>query len=97
MNIYIGNLAFDVSEDELKSEFEAYGKVDSAKVITDKYTGESRGFGFIEMQNNSEAQNAMKELDGKEIKGRHIIVNEARPQKDRRKGKGRRGGGNRRF
>jgi len=92
MNIYVGNLSHDVSDDELKEAFEAYGNVESAKVIRDRFSGESRGFGFVEMQNKAEAQEAMSNLDGKEIKGRFLIVNEARPKSDNRR---RGGGGNR--
>lgn len=102
MNIYVGNLSHDVSDDELKEAFEAYGNVESAKVIRDRFSGESRGFGFVEMQNKAEAQEAMSNLDGKEIKGRFLIVNEARPKSDnRRRGaggnRGHGGGGRRRY
>jgi RNA recognition motif-containing protein len=103
MNIYVGNLSHDVSDDELKEAFEAFGNVESAKVIRDRFTGESRGFGFVEMESKAEAQEAMTNMDGKEIKGRFLIVNEARPKSDnrRRGGGGNRGpgggGGRRRF
>lgn len=93
MNIYVGNLSYDVSDEDLREAFEAYGNVESAIVIRDKFTGESRGFGFVEMQGKEEAQQAMSELDGKELKGRHIIVNEARPRTEKRRGKKSRGGG----
>jgi RNA recognition motif-containing protein len=91
MNIYAGNLSRELTEDELKEAFAAYGAVDSAKIIADKFTGISRGFGFVEMPDDSEAQNAIGELNGKDLKGRTIIVNKARPRDDR--GGGRGGGG----
>jgi RNA recognition motif-containing protein len=100
MNIYVGNLSRELTEDELKEAFVAYGTVESAKIISDKFTGISRGFGFVEMPDESEAQNAIGELNGKELKGRTIIVNKARPRTDRggghgggRGGFGGRGGG----
>jgi RNA recognition motif-containing protein len=95
MNIYAGNLSRELTEDELKDAFAAYGAVDSAKIITDKFTGISRGFGFVEMPDEAEAKNAIGELNGKEIKGRTIIVNKARPRTDRGGGRGggRSGGG----
>lgn len=96
MNIYIGNLSSDVTDDDLMQAFEAYGHVALAKVIRDRFTGESRGFGFIEMPAKAEAQAAMAEMDGKELKGKTIIVNEARPRTEKRRGKGMRGGGGRR-
>lgn len=80
MNIYVGNLSFKVSDQELKKIFEEFGDVISAKVITDRETGRSKGFGFVEMGNNHEAQAAIDELDGTEIKGRTIKVNKARPK-----------------
>ncbi|MBN1300477.1 MAG: RNA-binding protein [Melioribacteraceae bacterium] len=84
MNIYIGNLSPEVSETDLQTAFEKYGKVKSVKVIKDMFTQQSKGFGFIEMLNNAEAQNAIKELNTSEIKGKRIIVNEARPQRNNR-------------
>lgn len=83
MNIYVGNLSYGVSEDNLKEVFEAYGQVSSCKVITDKYSGRSKGFGFVEMDNDSEAQAAIDQLDGAEIDGRAVRVNEARPREDK--------------
>ncbi len=83
MNIYVGNLSYGVSDDNLREVFEAYGEVSSAKVITDKYSGRSKGFGFVEMDNDSEAQAAIDQLDGAEIDGRPVRVNEARPREDR--------------
>lgn len=84
MNIYVGNLSYGVSEDNLREVFEAYGEVSSCKVITDKYSGRSKGFGFVEMDNDSEAQAAIDQLDGAEIDGREVRVNEARPREDRK-------------
>ena len=96
MNIYVGSLAFEVTEDELRKEFEAFGEVSSAAVIKDKFTGESRGFGFVEMPKNEEAKAAMDALSGKDLKGRTINVNEAKPRNDNRGGGGG-GGGHRRY
>ena len=78
MNIFIGSLHFGLTEDELREIFEQYGTVDSAKIITDKYTGRSKGFGFIEMPNDEEAQKAIDELNGAEVKGRPVNVNKAK-------------------
>jgi RNA recognition motif-containing protein len=90
MNIYVGNLPREATEDDLKEAFEAFGEVTSAKIIKDKFTGDSRGFGFVEMSNNTEAQAAISGLDGKDLKGSALRVNEARPRRDDR---GRGGGG----
>jgi RNA recognition motif-containing protein len=95
MNIYVGNLSYGVSDDNLREVFEAFGAVSSAKVITDKYSGRSKGFGFVEMDNDAEANAAIEQLDGAEIDGRAVKVNEARPKEDNRGGGGYRGGGNR--
>lgn len=99
MNIYVGNLSYGVSDDNLREVFEAFGTVSSAKVITDKYSGRSKGFGFVEMDNDAEANAAIEQLDGAEIDGRSVKVNEARPKEDNRGGGGGgggyRGGGNR--
>jgi cold-inducible RNA-binding protein len=92
INIYVGNLSFDSSESELKGLFEAYGPVDSAKIIVDQFTGRPRGFAFIEMRNREEGLRAIQELDSKSVSGRNIKVNEARP----RTGGGGGGGGGRR-
>ncbi len=92
MNIYVGNLAREVSDQDLREAFEKFGKVESATIIKDKFTGESRGFGFVEMQTKLEAKTAIQELDGKELKGRHILVNEARPRSENRRNKGKKGG-----
>jgi len=83
MNIYVGNLDFKVDEEELQTLFEEYGTVNSSKIITDKYSGKSKGFGFVEMEDDSEANEAIKSLNGKELGNREIIVNEAKPRKDR--------------
>jgi len=83
MNIYVGNLSRDITEAELKEAFEAFGAVNSASIIKDRYTGESRGFGFVEMPNQEEAQAAINGLNGKNLKGRTATVNEARPRQDR--------------
>ena len=80
MNIYVGNLPNAMTESELSEAFSEYGSVDSAKIITDRDTGSSRGFGFVEMPDDSEAKKAMQELDGKDLGGRSLTVNEARPR-----------------
>jgi RNA recognition motif-containing protein len=96
MNIYVGNIAYSLSEADLKEAFEAYGAVDSARIISD-HDGRSKGFGFIEMPNADEATNAIEEMNGKELNGRRLTVNEARPRTDRDSGSrgGNRGGGRR--
>ncbi|KPK34997.1 MAG: RNA-binding protein [Phycisphaerae bacterium SG8_4] len=93
MNIYVGNLAHDVTDDDLRQAFEAFGQVESANVIRDKFGGESRGFGFVEMPSKNEAQSAIDEMNGKDLKGRAVNVNEARPKATRGGGGGRGGGG----
>ena len=80
MNIYAGNLPYNVNEDELSELFSQFGEVDSAKIIKDRYTGKSKGFGFVEMPNNSEADVAIKTLNSRPFKGRNIKVNQARPK-----------------
>jgi len=95
MNIYVGNLSFDVAEDELKEAFGAFGAVESVNLIKDKFSGKSRGFGFVEMPSQEEAQAAIAGLNGKDLKGRELKVNEARPREDRRGGGGGGGGGGR--
>jgi len=92
MNIYAGNLSRDVTEEDLRQAFEAFGQVESANIIKDKFSGESRGFGFVEMPSKNEAQTAITEMNGKDLKGRIINVNEARPRSDRQGGGSRRGG-----
>lgn len=83
MNIYVGNLAYSVAEDDLRTAFEAFGKVDRVSVITDKFSGQSKGFGFVEMPDDQEAAQAVKSLNGSDLKGRNIKVNEAKPRTDR--------------
>ena len=80
MNIYVGNLPYTISDDELKDVFAEFGQVDSAKIIMDRYSGRSKGFGFVEMENNDEAQNAIDALNEQDCKGRNLRVNEARPR-----------------
>ena len=92
MNIYVGNLALNVTEGDLQQAFEAFGEVTSAKIIKDKYSGESRGFGFVEMPAGAEAQSAINGLNETELKGLKLKVNEARPQRNSE-----RGGGGRRY
>jgi RNA recognition motif-containing protein len=93
VNIYVGNLSFDVSEDEIRQAFEAFGEVSSVNIITDRYSGQPRGFGFVEMPDKGEAQAAIENLNGKELSGRALNVNEARPRADRGGRPGARGGG----
>jgi RNA recognition motif-containing protein len=95
MNIYVGNLSFDVKEENLQTAFEAFGKVSSAVIVRDKYSGQSRGFGFVEMPDQNEARTAIANLNGKELLGRQINVNEARPRSDRGGSSGRGGRGGR--
>jgi RNA recognition motif-containing protein len=97
MNIYVGNLAFAITEDELRQAFEAFGKVDTATIIKDKYSGQSKGFGFVEMPSGDEARAAIDGLNGKDLKGRNINVNEARPRAEKRGGGGGGRGGGRRY
>ncbi len=92
MNIYVGNLSYEVTEADLKKAFEIFGAVDTVKVIKDNYTGRSKGFGFVEMPAKSEAQSAIEGLNGKDLKGRNLNVNEARPRPEGRRGGGRPGG-----
>ena len=93
MKMYVGSLSYDVTEDELRQEFAAYGKVESVAVITDKFSGRPKGFAFVEMPSASEAQAAITGLNGKSLKNRPIVVNEARPREDREGGRGGFGGG----
>ena len=79
MNIYVGNLSYSFKEDSLKAIFDEFGEVESAKIITDKFSGRSKGFGFVEIPNNSEADQAIKALNGKFIEGKNIKVNQANP------------------
>ncbi|MFW6128887.1 MAG: RNA recognition motif domain-containing protein [Candidatus Aminicenantaceae bacterium] len=86
MNIYVGNLSNDTKENDLRKTFEDFGQVTSAKIITDRYTGDSRGFGFVEMPANQEAKAAISGLNGKSLNGNTLKVNEARPRNDNRGG-----------
>ncbi|MCI0518769.1 MAG: RNA-binding protein [Chloroflexi bacterium] len=105
MNIYVGNLPFTISEDEIRAAFAAFGQVASVAIIKDKITGRSRGFGFVEMSNAAEAQAAIQEMNGKQLSGRTLVVNQARPREERpdrgpggysdRRGPGGGGGGGR--
>ncbi len=83
MNIYVGNLLREANEDDLRKAFEAFGQVTTVKIITDRDTGDSRGFGFVEMPDHQEAKSAISGLDGKDLTGRTLKVNEARPRDDR--------------
>lgn len=83
MNIYAGNLAYDVTDADLRNAFSAYGEVSSASVISDKFSNQSKGFGFVEMPNNSEAQAALKALNETALKGRNMRINEAKPREAR--------------
>jgi len=88
MNIYVGNLPYNTAEDELRQAFEQYGQVTKVNIIKDKFSGESRGFGFVEMANDDEAQAALDALNGADMGGRKLNVNEARPRQDNRGGGG---------
>lgn len=96
MKIYVGNLSYQATEDELRGAFEVYGEVASATILKDKLTGSSRGFGFVEMSNPAEAQAAITALNGKEMRGRKLVVNEARPRTEGDRGRDRRSGGGQR-
>ena len=95
MKIYIGNLSYEVTEEDLRQEFGAFGEIASVDIITDKYSGRPKGFGFVEMATKSEAEAAITGLNGKTLKDRTIVVNEARPRTDSRSGgyRSSRGGG----
>ena len=95
MNLYVGNLSREVTDEELRQEFEAFGKVESVNIIKDRYSGQSRGFGFVEMATREEGQAAIDGLKGKSLKGRELDVSEARPRTEGRRG-GFGGGGRRR-
>ena len=83
MNIYIGNLAYTVSEDDLRDAFSEFGEVASASIINDKFSGRSNGFGFVEMPKDSEAREAIESMNGKDLNGRTVTVNEAKPREER--------------
>ena len=93
MNIYIGNLSYEVTEEDLQQAFEVFGQVESVNIIKNKFSGRSKGFGFVEMPDKANAQSAINELNGKELKGRTLNVNEARPRTESRGGRGGYGGG----
>jgi RNA recognition motif-containing protein len=97
MNIFVGSLPFSIEEADLRESFEAYGAVDSVKIISDKFTGRSKGFGFVEMPSDEEAQKAIDELNGATVQGRAIVVNksEPKPEGERRSFNNNRGGDNR--
>lgn len=95
MNIYVGNLAYEVTDEELQEAFSKHGQVDSARVIRDRFSGRSRGFGFVEMPNNQEAEAAINALNGQDLQGRAITANQARPREGN--GGDRRGGGGPRW
>lgn len=97
MNIYVGNMSYDLTEDDLRQAFEAYGEVQSASIIKDKYSGQSKGFGFVEMGDDQKAQAAISGLNDTELKGRKLNVSKAKPRTDRREGGGGGGGGGRRW
>jgi len=82
MNIYVGNLSYTSTDNSLRTLFETYGTVTTTKIVTDKFTGSSRGFGFVEMPNNDEGQKAIDGLNGTDFEGRKIVVNESRPRED---------------
>ena len=90
MNLYVGNLPYDISEDDLRAAFAAYGEVASANIITDRETGRSKGIGFVEMPDNSSADAAIKGLNGSALNGRAIKVNESKPRNDRGGGRAKR-------
>lgn len=96
MNLYVGNLSYKLSEAQLEELFGQFGEVKSAKIIKDQATGQSKGFGFVEMSSNDAGQQAMQELNGKDVEGRKMIVNEARPPQ-KKSGPGGGGGQRRRF
>ncbi len=83
MNIYVGNLSYQATDDDLREAFEKFGQVTSAQVIKDKFTGRSRGFGFVEMPSNEEGQKAIEGVNNQDVAGRPVRVNEARPREDR--------------
>ncbi len=83
MNIYVGNLSYGVTEDEMGELFAEYGEVSTVNIITDKYTGQSKGFGFVEMAKQADAEEAIKALNGSLVKGRNLKVNQARPREER--------------
>jgi len=97
MKIYVGNLSYAMTEDELRTAFGAFGAVEEVTIITDRYSGRSKGFGFVEMPNQAEAEKAIASLNGKELGGRPITVNQARPREERPRRESPRGGGRNNF
>ena len=99
MNIYVGNLSYNLTEEDLRAMFTEYGEASSAKLIMDRYTGQSKGFGFVEMSDDSAAQKAIDELNGRDFSGRSLTVNKARPREERPRGgmRGNYGGGGNRY
>ncbi len=95
MKIYVGNLSYEVTEEDLRLALEQFGQVESVAIIKDKYSGQSKGFGFVEMASKAQGQSAIDGLNGKELKGRTLNVNEARPRTESRGGRGGYGGGRR--
>jgi len=89
VKIYVGNMSYDTSEDDLRKAFEAHGQVDSVAVISDQYSGRSKGFGFVEMSNETEARAAMDSLNDSDLMGRTLKVNEARPRNEGQRGRNR--------
>jgi len=85
MNIYVGNLSYEITDDEVRDIFSPYGEISSVSIIKDKYSGQSKGFGFVEMPNQAEAEEAIKALNESDLKGRNIKVNQARPKEERPK------------
>ncbi len=92
MNIYVGNLSYEVTEQDLQQPFEAFGQIESVNIIKDRFSGESKGFGFVKMPAKGEAESAINDLNGKELKGRALKVSEACPRSETRRGGGRGGG-----
>ena len=97
MNIYVGNLSFDTTEEDLRSAFEAFGKVNGVNIIKDRDSGRSKGFGFVEMPSDDEARTAIESVNGKELNGRAMNANEARPKTEGGRGGGGRSGGGQGF
>lgn len=95
MNIYVGNLAYEVTEEDLQKAFEGFGQIETVKIIKDNQSGRSKGFGFVEMPDSADAHSAIEGLDGKELQGRKLKVNEARPRTENRGGRGGFGGNRR--
>jgi RNA recognition motif-containing protein len=97
MNIYVGNVSYNVSETDLRSSFEAFGQVASLNLMKDKYSGRSRGFAFVEMPDKAEGESVIRQMNGKDLKGRTLKVDEARPRSEGRREGGRRGEGRRYY